>query len=73
MRQQQERPSAQQTVRELIAWGLSETVIARLVFCSRSTIWHVAQGQQSGRNIQPRLIKLVTLIHENARLAGLRT
>jgi hypothetical protein len=72
MRQQQVRPSAQQIIQALREWGLSETTIARLLCCSRSTIWHIAHGQQSGRNILPRLDKLVALIQENERLVGLR-
>jgi predicted membrane channel-forming protein YqfA (hemolysin III family) len=58
--------SAQEIVQALYEWGLSETAIALLVCCSRSTIWHIRQGQQSGRNILPRLDKLVALIQENA-------
>jgi hypothetical protein len=52
--------------------GLTDRALAVLTCCSRSTIWHIRMGHQSGRNIQPRLQCIVQARIHNERLAGLR-
>lgn len=46
---------------------LSDEAMARLAHCSRSAIWHIRNGQQSGRNLLPRLQNIVIVIAANAR------
>ena len=67
---QRDTPSPQEIVSALREYGLSDTAIALLVCCSRSIVWHIRVGEQSGRNILPRLQNVVQVIQENARRAG---
>lgn len=71
-RHQPGQPSPQEIVQALHTYGLNDKSIALLVCCSRSTIWHIRIGEQSGRNIAPRLQQVVKVIQENARRAGTR-
>lgn len=56
---------AQQIVQQLHEIGLSDAAIARIVCCRAHTIWRIRHGQESGRNIFPRLQRVVQLIQEN--------
>ena len=69
---QRDTVSPQEIVQAFHDIGLADTVIARLVRCSPGTIWRIRQGEESGRNMLPRLQNLVWAIQENERLAGLR-
>ncbi len=68
----QKQPGAQEIVQAFHDIGLADTTIARLVHCSPGTIWRIRQGEESGRNISPRLQNIVRAIQENERLAGLQ-
>ncbi len=65
--------SARELIEGLHAIGLTDSAIAVLCCCGRSTIWHVRMGRQSGRTILPRLERIVDARIACERIAGLRT
>jgi hypothetical protein len=44
---------------------ISDEAISHLTASSRSAIWHIRHGQQSGRNLLPRLQNLILAIYAN--------
>lgn len=59
---------AQTILRQLSAWGLSDSAIAPILNCRVATINDIRHGKQTGRNITPRLQKMVRLVQENYAL-----
>ncbi len=62
---------------DIVEWlwsemGISDEAISHLTASSRSTIWHIRHGQQSGRNLLPRLQNLILAIYANESVNKLR-
>lgn len=56
--------AAQQIVRWLHAYGLSDETIATIINCDRSTINRIRHACQSGRNLPPRLARLLRVMRD---------
>lgn len=56
---------AQHAISSLHAFGLSDATIAKLLASTAGTVNKIRHGHESGRNLEPRIVRLCETINAN--------